>query len=81
MANTITGRIISIGQTQQIAGKDPANPYLRREIVINVQRFDPVTGQPDETHPNTPSLEFSGRQRCAELDSFAPGQYVTISSP
>lgn len=76
MANTITGKIASIGQTQSLTTKS-GNAFQKRDIVINVRRFDPNTGEPMTDYENTPQLSFYG-DKCRDLDRFQTGQMVTI---
>lgn len=77
MANQVIGSIISIGQTQSLTAKN-GNSFQKRDVVINVQRFDPYTGQPTNDWENTPKLSFMG-DKCRELDRFQVGQMVAIS--
>lgn len=77
MANTITGRIVEIGRTEQIPSKDLSRAFLKREIVLDATRYDPWTGE-RSGFENFPQLEFTG-DKCAELDRFAKGQVVTIT--
>ena len=76
MANTLTGKILAIGQTQSIPSKDGSKTFVKREIVIDMTRFDPYTGE--RGFENTPSLEFFG-DTCNELNNYRVGQIVTIS--
>lgn len=76
MANQITGKILYIYPTQQIASKDGSKTILKRNVVIDCTRFDPYTGE--RGVENTPMMEFTG-DRCAELDKFQVCQIVTIS--
>ncbi len=76
MANTITGQIASIGQTQSLTTKS-GNAFQKRDIVIIVRRFDPNTGEPMTDYENTPQLSFYG-DKCRDLDRFQVGQMVTI---
>lgn len=76
MANQLTGKILYIYPSQQIASKDGSKTIVKRGIVIDCTRFDPYTGE--RGFENTPMLEFIG-DRCAELDKYQAGQVVTIS--
>jgi len=76
MANTVTGKVLSVGQPLQVPGKDPARTIIRREIIIDCTRYDPYTGERSKFE-NTPSLEFSG-DITAELDTITPGDVVTV---
>lgn len=77
MANQIIGSIIAIGQLQNLTTKS-GNSFLKRDLVISVQRFDPHTGQPLSDYENTPKFSFIG-DRCKELDRFQVGQTVVVS--
>ncbi|MBQ8969232.1 MAG: DUF3127 domain-containing protein [Bacteroidaceae bacterium] len=75
MANTITGRILQIGQTEAIPVPNSPNPFYKRELVLDASRFDQFTGRKFE---NYPKLEFTGNH-CALLDQFPIGSVVTVS--
>ena len=75
MANQITGKIVSIGTIQQLPKKNGNGYFQKREIVLDVTRFDPYTGE--RGFENVVKLEFSG-DKCAELDSYRVGQVATI---
>lgn len=77
MANTIIGEIASIGPTQSLMAKN-GNAFQKRDLVINVRRFDPNTGEPVTDWENTPKLSFIG-DKCRDLDRFQVGQMVVIS--
>ena len=77
MANTIIGAIASIGPTQSLMAKN-GNAFQKRDLVINVRRFDPNTGEPVTDWENTPTLSFIG-DKCRDLDRFQVGQMVVIS--
>ena len=77
MANTIIGAIASIGPTQSLIAKN-GNAFQKRDLVINVRRFDPNTGEPVTDWENTPKLSFIG-EKCRDLDRFQVGQMVVIS--
>lgn len=77
MANTIIGAIASIGPTQSLIAKN-GNAFQKRDLVINVRRFDPNTGEPVTDWENTPKLSFIG-DKCRDLDRFQVGQMVVIS--
>lgn len=76
MANTITGRIKHIAQTQQIASKDGQSTFLKRELYLDCTRHDPWTGEAN--HENIILLEFSG-DKCSLLDDFSKDDIVTVS--
>lgn len=77
MANQVIGKIVSIGQTQNLTSK-AGSAFQKRDVVINVQRYDPYTGLPATDWENTPKLSFMG-EKCRELDRFQVGQMVVIS--
>lgn len=76
MTNTITGKIEHIGRTEQLTTKDGTKTFLKRELVLDVTRFDPYTGE--RGFENFNSFEFSG-DKCAELDRYKVGDVVTVS--
>lgn len=77
MANQVTGRLVEIGRTQQIASKTGGNPFLKRDFLLDARTYDPYTGQPSE-YENLLPLELGG-ERCADLDRFRAGDTVTVS--
>lgn len=78
MANQITGTVHLIEPAVSIPLKsDPTRSLTKRTLVLCVKRFNPVTGEQDGAD-NFPAFEFLN-DRCALLDSFAPGQLVTVS--
>ena len=77
MPNQVTGKIERIAPTVQIQSKDGTKTYQKRELTLNLIRFDPYTGEPC-SFDNYPTFEFSG-DKCAELDRYKTGQVVTVS--
>ena len=75
MANQITVRVFSIGQTQSIQTKS-GNPFTKREIVLDASKYDMYTGE--KGFENYPMFEFIG-EKCKDLDGYQVGQVVTIS--
>ena len=75
MANQITGRVFSIGQTQSIQTKN-GNSFTKREIVLDASKYDMYTGE--KGFENYPMFEFIG-EKCKDLDGYQVGQVVTIS--
>lgn len=75
MANQITGRVFSIGQTQSIQTKN-GNSFTKREIVLDASKYDMYTGE--KGFENYPMFEFTG-EKCKDLDGYQVGQVVTIS--
>lgn len=76
-ANQIIGQIASIGPVQSLMAKN-GNAFQKRDLVVNVRRFDPNTGEPVTDWENTPKLSFMG-DKCRDLDRFQVGQMVIIS--
>lgn len=72
MANTVTGRILSIGQTVNVSKQ---KEFLKRELVLDCSRYDEFTGEKRE---NYVTLSFT-QKRCEELDGFALGELVEVS--
>ena len=77
MANQIIGQIATIGPVQNLTAKN-GNAFQKRDVVINVRRFDPNTGEPVTDWENTPQLTFIG-EKCRDLDRYQVGQMVVIS--
>lgn len=72
--NTVTGVIKSIGKTVNVS-KQAGKEYLKRDLVLDISRFDPQTG---EKHESYFQLAFS-QKRCADLDGFAVGERVEVA--
>ena len=77
MANTVTGIIREIGETQQIASKTGGNPFMKREFLLDATPHDTWTGERSK-YENILPLEVSG-EKCAELDKFRVGDVITVS--
>lgn len=77
MAYKITGRIVSVGPTQELTAKS-GNPYQKRDFVMTVRKFDPYTGQPTDDEGNTPRFTLFG-ERCNDLNGVFKGDIVTVS--
>lgn len=78
MSYTITGKVLAIGQPQQIpSSKDPSRPFIKRELTLDCTRYDPFTGQ-RSPYENTPMLEFTG-DICGELNQIKEGDVVTVT--
>lgn len=75
MANTITGKVAKIGNTQEFQSKS-GKTYMRRDLVLDATKFDPYTGE--RGFDNYPVFEFSG-ENCAALDTLLLDQVVTVS--
>lgn len=76
MANSITGVVLAIKDTESVAGKDPARPFTKRKIMLDCTRRDPYTGERSEFE-NHPVLEFTG-DKVAELDKCHVGDVVDV---
>lgn len=72
MANTITGRILSIGDVETITSKN-GEAFEKRKLVLNCTRSD--FGQ---LYENYPSFEFSGKH-ISDIEQFKVGDIVTVS--
>lgn len=77
MPNQITGRLVYIGQPQEIPSKSGGNPFVKREFLLDATTHDPYTGERSQ-YENIPPLEVSG-DKCAELDQFRVGDVITVS--
>lgn len=73
MANTITGRILLIGEVENIPYQDKI--LRKREVVLDCSRFDTMTGEKKE---NYPKFEFTGKH-VDDLNNYQAGQFVTVS--
>lgn len=77
MSNQVTGRLIYIGQPQEIPSKSGGNPFVKREFILDATTYDPYTGERSQ-YENVLPLEVSG-DKCAELDQFRTGDVITVS--
>lgn len=77
MSNQITGRLVYIGQPQEIPSKNGGNPFVKREFLLDATTHDPYTGERSQ-YENILPLEVSG-DKCAELDQFRIGDVITVS--
>ena len=76
MENTQTGKVLIIGQTYQVPSTDPnAQPFYKRELVLDCTRYNPINGNKIE---NYPKFEFINNN-CPMLDGLQVGQLVTVS--
>ena len=73
MANTMTGRVLLIGNVEEIPSKSGGEPFKKRVVVLNCTHSD--FGQ---VYENYPSFEFSGKH-VHDPAAFAVGEIVTIS--
>lgn len=77
MSNQVTGRLVYIGQPQEIPSKNGGNPFVKREFLLDATTHDPYTGERSQ-YENILPLEVSG-DKCAELDQFRTGDVITVS--
>ena len=77
MSNQITGRLVYIGQPQEIPSKSGGNPFVKREFLLDATTHDPYTGERNQ-YENILPLEVSG-DKCSELDQFRIGDVITVS--
>ena len=73
MANTITGRIIKIGDIEDIQSKNGGSVFQKRNMVLNCTRSD--FGKVFE---NYPCFELFGKH-LNDTDSFKVNDIVTVS--
>lgn len=73
MANTMTGRVLKIGEVEVIPSKSGGEPFKKRTVVLNCTRSD--FGRVFE---NYPSFEFTGRHLDDPI-AFKVNDIVTIS--
>ena len=69
----MTGRVLLIGNTEEIPSKNGGEPFKKRVVVLNCTHSD--FGQ---VYENYPSFEFSGKH-VDDPAAFAVGEIVTIS--
>ena len=77
MSNQITGRLVYIGQPQEIPSKNGGTPFVKREFILDATTHDPYTGERSQ-YENILPLEVSG-DKCAELDQYRIGDVITVS--
>ena len=70
--NSITGVIKSIGQTTNVS--KTGNAFNKRELVLDISRYDPQTGEKYESYV---SLNFT-QKHCDDLNGFAVGERVEV---
>lgn len=75
MANTIIGKVLVIGRTEEIPSRNGGQPFLKRTLVLDCSRYDQYTGQKFE---NYPQLEFASKNTSI-LDNFNVGDVVEVS--
>ena len=73
MANTMTGRVLLIGNVEEIPSKSGGEPFKKRIVVLNCTHSNF-----GEVYENYLSFEFSGKHVDDPAD-FAVGEIVTIS--
>jgi hypothetical protein len=72
----IIGTILKVYPIVQLSTKS-GQPFTKRDVVISVRRYDPMTGQPSD-YTETPLITFFN-DRCTQIDQFQIGQPVQIS--
>lgn len=75
MANTIIGRVLAIGRTEEIPSRNGGQPFLKRTLMLDCSRYDQYTGQKFE---NYPQFEFASKNTSI-LDGFNEGDVVEVS--
>lgn len=73
MANTMTGRVLLIGNVEEIPSKSGGEPFRKRVVVLNCTHSNF-----GEMYENYPSFEFIGKH-VDDPAGFAVGEIVTIS--
>lgn len=73
MANTMTGKVLYIGNVDEIPSKSGGNPLRKRIVVLNCTHSNF-----GDVYENYPSFEFSG-SHVDDPTEFAVGDIVTIS--
>lgn len=76
MAYRITGRVLSVGNKIEIPTKS-GNTMTKRDLIINVIKFDPNTGLPTADESNTPKFTFIG-EKANSLENLTRGDVVRI---
>lgn len=69
----MTGRVLLIGNVEEIPSKSGGEPFKKRIVVLNCTHSNF-----GEVYENYPSFEFSGKH-VDDPASFAVGEIVTIS--
>ena len=72
MANTMTGRVLLIGNVEEIPSKSGGEPFKKRVVVLNCTHSNY-----GDVYENYPSFEFSGKHVDDPAD-FAVGDSVRI---
>lgn len=75
--NEITGRLVYIGQTEELPSRSGGNAFRKREFLLDATTYDPYTGERSQ-YENILALKMTG-DRCAYLDRFDTGTAVTVS--
>lgn len=74
MAFKISGKIVSIGDIEQIPYQ--GNVFKKRELVLDCSKRNQFTGEVE--FPNYPKFEFTGNH-VDDLNGYESGQIVTVS--
>ena len=75
--NEITGRLVYIGQTEELPSRSGGNVFRKREFLLDATTYDLYTAERSQ-YENILALEMTG-DRCADLDKFSVGTAVTVS--
>lgn len=75
--NEITGRLVYIGQTEELPSRSGGNVFRKREFLLDATTYDLYTAERSQNE-NILALEMTG-DRCADLDKFSVGTAVTVS--
>lgn len=73
MANTMTGRVLSIGNVEEIPNRNGGESFKKRTVVLNCTHSDF-----GKVYENYPSFEFAGRH-LDDPTAFKVDDIVTIS--
>lgn len=73
MANTMTGRVLSIGNVEEIPSRNGGESFKKRTVVLNCTHSDF-----GKVYENYPSFEFTGKH-LDDPTNFKVDDIVTIS--
>lgn len=76
MINKETGRLVAVGEIEQVQAKG-GKTFLKRRFLIDATGYDPNTGQRSQ-YENILQLEVIG-ERCDDLDRMQAGDLVAVS--
>lgn len=72
MANTIIGKILSIGEKVNVS---KTGEFFKRELILDISRYDKFTGEKKE---NYASISFK-QKHCDDLNGFNVGDMVEVA--